>query len=424
MLHRSRRPVVTAVAVRAVFGRLLLILATAGVAPLPAPAHAETLRPVVPLRIAALPDGLDRPAITTRLDALGGPGLAGAGFTHVMLPDDLLRPRRDTGRLRADPDRFPEGLAAVSADVRQAGRVPGLRLRLTPAAGPEADEVRDALLTRLMQRGDVGLLLIDEAGADPPAARDRVTPFVRAARRVRPDAVLLYRGPAGQDALGGWPIDLFDAWQAAGPAAEDAAGFGRVRQGLDASHDSWRRSYPGRTPLPGPLRFAGLTDREAHAHLAAWCMLAAPLVLTDDPATLPDLTRQLLSSPELRALQQDPLVQPARRLEVVGDVELWARPLGDGLHTGRVAVMLLNVGERDATAAVPPAALGLDPHRPVSVRRLAGRFDPAALDHAAPPPPTVGDGRPPHPAAVPVPAHGAVLLLVAGEAVRESPWAR
>jgi len=412
----------------AVFAVVWFVLAGSTI---PTPATAEeptlpaglTLRPVTPLLGYAASPGIDAAGLLAQADELRASGLAASGYRFVLLPADVLAGRDDQGALRADPARFPEGLRAAALALRARDLVPGLVIRAAALAevasadtraGPGGESHRsdtglpvdrDADLTRLLRGADLGLLRVDLSGADGPVDA-RFRPLAQAVRRIRPAAVLVCNAGGFP---GDWVIGAADAWRVtaeADPASPSPPPFHRITASLDASLDAWRTTYPGATPDLGPVRFEGLTPVERHAHLAVWTMLASPLFITGDLARAGNDDLGLLVNPALIGLHQDPLVQPARRLAVHGDLELWARPLGDGIHSGRVAVMAINRGAVDAWGSVDPALLGLDPAAPFSASDLlTGR--------------PVETGRD-----LTVAPHAAVLLRCDGTAERESPFAR
>ncbi|KAG1676530.1 hypothetical protein FOA52_000073 [Chlamydomonas sp. UWO 241] len=101
-------------------------------------------------------------------------------------------------------------------------------------------------------------------------------------------------------------------------------------------------------------RVGGLTHTEQRTHFAFWCMLAAPLILGNDPRHMTQATLDILLSPEIVALSQDSLGRQARKVWSVDDAptpggpakgggaQIWAKPLADG----RLAVLMFNMGDK------------------------------------------------------------------------------
>ncbi len=92
----------------------------------------------------------------------------------------------------------------------------------------------------------------------------------------------------------------------------------------------------------GHDRFTALTREEQLTHLSLWSLLPSPLMAG---ANLPDndgWTAALLTNPEVIAVNQDALGQPAQRLtNKLAGVEIWTRKLADK----SVAVGLFNRGK-------------------------------------------------------------------------------
>ncbi len=58
----------------------------------------------------------------------------------------------------------------------------------------------------------------------------------------------------------------------------------------------------------------GLTVTEQRTHFALWCMVAAPLILGNDPRRMSKTTLSILTAPEVLAISQDPLGKQATKV--------------------------------------------------------------------------------------------------------------
>jgi alpha-galactosidase len=95
-----------------------------------------------------------------------------------------------------------------------------------------------------------------------------------------------------------------------------------------------------------------LTPANNRAHLAAWAILNAPLMLGNDLATLPDWLLAILTDPVMLEVQADFAGVQGRRAQR-GAFDVWAKPM-----TGsRVALLLLNRGEETASVQVDDQVL-------------------------------------------------------------------
>ena len=92
----------------------------------------------------------------------------------------------------------------------------------------------------------------------------------------------------------------------------------------------------------------GLTHTEQRAQFSFWCMLSAPLMLGADPRHLSTAALRILTSPELLAINQDPLARQARRVWTEGALQVWRKDLVGQGH----ALLLLNSGAEAADITV------------------------------------------------------------------------
>jgi len=188
----------------------------------------------------------------------------------------------------------------------------------------------------------------------------------------------------------------------------------RTSPDIEPHWDSMLRSFdsasrrelyagPGRWNDPDMLaiglgEFDGKHLVNARSHFSLWSVLAAPLLMGFDITRAPDSLVQLLSNPEVIAVNQDPAGNQGVLVARQGDVQVLVKPLQ---AAGERAVVLFNRGDRPARATVDPVQLKLDPARPYRARDLWQRRDLAQ---------TRG------PISVQLGAHESVMLRVAGTA--------
>ena len=106
----------------------------------------------------------------------------------------------------------------------------------------------------------------------------------------------------------------------------------------------------------GEDRWTHFTRDEQLTHLSLWSLLPSPLMVG---ANLPDndaWTLALLTNPEVLAVNQDALGQPAQRLtNVLAGAEIWTRQLADK----SLAVGIFNRGKAAVTVKLVWKDLGL-----------------------------------------------------------------
>jgi alpha-galactosidase len=125
--------------------------------------------------------------------------------------------------------------------------------------------------------------------------------------------------------------------------------------------------------------------------MSLWCILAAPLLAGNDLTKMTKETLDILTNPEVIAVDQDPLGVQGHRVWVEGPLEVWIKPLGDGT----TAVGLFNRGRSESEISVIFNSIGAG--HSASVRDLWARRDLGTLTEKY---------------TVTVPRHGAALIKV------------
>ncbi|MBW4028821.1 MAG: glycoside hydrolase family 27 protein [Acidobacteria bacterium] len=132
-----------------------------------------------------------------------------------------------------------------------------------------------------------------------------------------------------------------------------------------------RYAGPGHAIDPDMLEVGngGMTTSEYRTQMSLWAILAAPLIAGNDLRTMDRATRELLTNPEVLAIDQDSLSRGGDRLWTRGQLEIWRRPLADGSSV--LAVFNRATAYRGLTATmlhIPWGDLGLKrPNRLIDV---------------------------------------------------------
>ncbi len=179
-------------------------------------------------------------------------------------------------------------------------------------------------------------------------------------------------------ACGAWIGGLANLWRTTG---DIQATWRSVLSNLDQNNQMAQFAGPGHFNDADMLQVgdAGLSPDEARSHFAAWCVIATPLLISNDLVSGIDAaTIEILTAPEVIAVSQDVLGVQGVRVSPSAPTagECWAKPLADG----SVAVLFLNRGDATADVTCSFVEMGL-PHPDASaqLRDLWARADlPAA----------------------------------------------
>lgn len=106
----------------------------------------------------------------------------------------------------------------------------------------------------------------------------------------------------------------------------------------------------GRFNMPDMLTvgMGAQSQGQYRAQFFLWAVLGAPLILGNDIRKMDQFTVDLLTAPEVLAVDQDPECVQGSMSRSLGSWESWIKPL----HDGDFAVVLLNKGENPTNATV------------------------------------------------------------------------
>jgi alpha-galactosidase len=300
---------------------------------------------------------IDEKLIRETADAMVSSGMAAAGYSYVSIDDCWMAPQRDaTGHLQADPQRFPHGIKALADYVHSKG----LKFGIYASAGTETcanlpgsldHEPTDA---RSFAEWGVDLVKYDNCFNQGRPPDERYTAMGAALENTGRD--ILYSVCEWGDSqpwtwasnAGGhfWRTygDIADNWGAMVDIVEAQAGLGR-----------YARPHGWNDPDMLEVGNGGMTTDEYQAHMSMWAVLNAPLIAGNDLRSMSATTRDLLTNPEVIAVDQDWGGAQGDKVADVGDLEIWAKPMS----TPGVAVVLLNRGIGGAEMATSAHELGL-----------------------------------------------------------------
>lgn len=299
-------------------------------------------------------------------------GMRDLGYQYVNIDDFWHADRRaPDGRPLANPDTFPDGIAAVADAVHALGLKLGIYsdagdMTCGRCFGGNGFEEVDA---RTYADWGVDLLKYDYcfAPARQRVALERYGRMSSALASTSRSIVFSvcewgFRRPwqwAAQ--LGGhyWRTtpDIFDTFSR---SFLGVRGIARHNLGLadHAGPGHWNDpdmllvGNRGRGHSTGTLRtpksarrlwsFRGLDDVQAQSHMTLWAMMAAPLLASHDLTDADPFDTALLTNPHVLAVNQDVLGRQARRVRSASGVWQLLKPLADG----GVAVSFTNVGGR------------------------------------------------------------------------------
>ncbi len=337
-------------------------------------------------------------------DALVKSGMKAAGYEYMNL-DGCWQGKRDAKGFLRPNERFPD-MKALADYVHSKG----LKFGLYSTPGPKdcedyegsyGHEDQDA---HTFAAWGVDFLKYDWCGGDlvykpeqMPAAYRKMYDALQRTGRPMVYSLCEY----GMRAVWRWgPAVGANMWRTSDDIAipnylggnyDQVSLVGFQQNGLE------KFAGPGHWNDPDILQIGvGKMDHdEERTQMTLWCILAAPLLAGNDLTKMTTDTLEILTNPEVIAVDQDRLGVQGHRVWQEGPLEVWMKPLADG----STAVGLFNRGRSELAISVMFPAVGAG--HSARVRDLWTRKDLGAFAEKY---------------TANVPRHGAALIKVKGVA--------
>ncbi|MBT2594030.1 glycoside hydrolase family 27 protein [Arthrobacter sp. ISL-72] len=276
-------------------------------------------------------------------DALVDSGMLQAGYDTFVIDDCWQAYARGSdGRLKAHPRRFPSGMQALGAELKSRG----FKFGLYGSPGRKTCAMiydrypgrglgsygREDLDAETFAAWGVDFLKYDWCEADEdgtdlkyPDAFERMALALEATGRPIVYSISEY----GRTQPWAWAGEYGHMWRTTPDIEKNWASV--VSIGETHAKIS-NHSGPGGWNDADMLQVGnpGLSSDEAATHFALWCFFAAPLMAGNDPRTMGEDIRKLLTNQRLLRINQDPLGIAASCAEIAPGVDLWTRPLVQG----------------------------------------------------------------------------------------------
>ncbi|MBN2473636.1 MAG: NPCBM/NEW2 domain-containing protein [Pirellulales bacterium] len=322
---------------------------------------------------------IDEKKIQAIADAMVSSGMRDAGYVYLVLDDAWMAKDRDKdGRLQADPVKFPSGMKAIGDYIHGKGLKFGIyqdRGKWTCQQLPGSFGHEQIDMETFAAWG-VDYVKMDSCFAE---SNGRMSSEDYAIYRRHIEAtgrpIVLSISDFGNAAWawGGknsaqlWRTsnDIYPWMDSIYACAETSAGDRAIHP---AFNGLWQFAGPGHWNDPDMLQVGNLKNMEENrrkiadrAHFSLWCILAAPLMAGNDLRTMSRDVRDVLTAPELIAVNQDSRGIQGCKIFAQNGCEVYNKPLSDGT----TAVLLLNKRRQPAAITVRWSQIGLAGEQPV-----------------------------------------------------------
>ena len=318
-------------------------------------------------------------------DSMVSKGLATAGYQYIVIDDGWQLSRDKNGRIIADSTRFPEGIKYLADYVHSKG----LKFGIYTCCGTKTCGGRPGSFgfekIDAITYAEWGVDFIKEDwcftdGLDTRTQYKIMSEAIQATGR----PMLLSLCEWGVSSPWEWGNGIGVMWRTTSDIQDcfdcvlNWGGMGWTKI-IDKNVNLAPYAGPGHWNDPDMLEVGNkaLTPTECLSHFTMWCMLAAPLIAGNNISTMNNTMRDILTAPEIIAIDQDPLGIQGTRVRNDSGHQIWQKPLKDG----SIAVALLNLTRSSAFLSVTLEEIGFKSGVASTVRDLWNRKDlPAVTD--------------------------------------------
>ena len=302
-------------------------------------------------------DQINDELVRSTADAMVEQGLLAAGYEYLILDDCWSQKERDeAGHLVPDPVKFPHGMKDLADYVHSRGLKFGIYscCGVRTCAGHPGSFEHEFEDAKQFAKWGVDYLKYDNChrpgSQTTPMLYRRMSMALRSTGR----DILLAACQWGTENVHQWirstgahsfrsTVDIQDAWASIERIARSQLEMQHCNApGCFNDMDMLVVGMYGKGMNP-ETSMGGCTDEEYQTHFALWAMMNAPLILGSDIRSLSPKAKEIITNPEIIAINQDPEGRSCYQLEVYGnpDAFVLVRPLCGGDY----AVGFFNFGD-------------------------------------------------------------------------------
>jgi alpha-galactosidase len=301
-------------------------------------------------------------------DAFVSQGLKAAGYEFIVVDYCWAQQSRDAaGHMVPVASKFPSGMASLGDYIHSKGLKFGMYqspTKVTCCGEPGSYQHEQADAQQFaswgvdyvkydwcgVQSGENGHVTKDDVIGRYTAMRDAI------AATARPMVyAMCEKGQGAKVQPATWSEPVGNMWRTGN---DIAASWARVLTSFDVDTTLAQYAKPGGWNDPDMLEVGNgsLTEAENRAHFSLWSIVAAPLMLGNDPSNMTSSVKAILTNAEVIAVDQDPLGKQGQRVAMSGQTEVWSKPMQDG----SVAVVLFNRGSTPLSVSINWSTIGVN----------------------------------------------------------------
>ena len=289
-------------------------------------------------------------------------GMKKAGYQYIVIDGGWEGYHDTNGVFHSDPQKFPD-MKGLCDYVHSLGLKVGIHTSPGPTtcAGREASYGHEKQDAETFASWGIDFVKYDWCSADKvyrpsqmQAAYKKMSDALKATGR----PILFSLCQYGMQDVWKWGQSVGgQMWRTTGDISDNYSSVilhGLEQNGLE------RYAGPGHWNDPDMLEIGnGKMDQdEWRTQMTLWCVLAAPLFAGNDLTQMKPKVLEILTNPEVIAIDQDPAGIQGHCARQEGPTQIWTKALADG----GMAVALLNLNPHPATVTANFKDIGLPKH--------------------------------------------------------------
>ena len=255
--------------------------------------------------------------IKNTIDALNSSGLLEAGYKYINLDDCWQKSRDENGTIIPDYDAFPNGIKPLVDYAHSKGLLFGLYSDAGEytCAGRPGSLGYEEIDAQTYAEWGVDYLKYDNCYNKKISSLERYPKMRDALNRTgRPIFYSLCQW--GEEDIATWGKEVGNSWRTTGDINDN---WNSMLNIIDINDKSYQYAGPGGWNDPDMLKVGneGMTITEYKTHFNLWAISKAPLLIGCDITKMKEEIKDILTNPEVIAVNQDALGEQGRKIKSI-----------------------------------------------------------------------------------------------------------
>ena len=255
--------------------------------------------------------------IRETIDSLISTGLSKAGYKYVNIDDCWQISRDSNGRIVVDPNNFPNGIKPLADYAHEKGLLFGIYsdAGYKTCAGRPGSLGYEEIDAKTYAEWGVDYLKYDNCFTDgsPPEKR---YPVMRDALLKQDRPIFFSMCEWGINDPATWAASVGNSWRT---TIDIYNSWDSMVYVIDTNNRWYKYAGPGGWNDPDMLEVGngGMNFEEEKIHFGLWCISKAPLLIGCDITNMAKETLEILTNPEVIAINQDPLGVQGNKIRTI-----------------------------------------------------------------------------------------------------------